>query len=162
MNLFRSKNRELKKLFESHFGIIAKVAFTYSNSAEECEDLKQEISYQVCKSYDSFNRKSKVTTWMYRVAINTCLTHIKKKKLKTEPLAVKHDRPEDERPDNSRQQLLKQAIEKLKESDKSLVVLYLEDLPYKEIAEITGLSENLVAVKMLRIKDKLKAELYGK
>ncbi|PCJ65278.1 MAG: RNA polymerase subunit sigma-70 [Bacteroidetes bacterium] len=163
MALFKSRNnKELVKLIKDHFGIISKVAFTYSNSPLECEDLKQEISYQICKSYSSFKHKSKITTWMYQIAINTCMNHIRKYKPVLEELSAKHDRPVDEPQTHPKSQLLKEAINSLKETDKSLIILYLEELPYKQIAEITGLSENLVAVKMLRIKNKLKEELNGK
>ena len=129
MKLFESRNRkELEKLMEDHFGIISKVAFTYSNSALECEGLKQEISYQICKSYASFKKKSKVTTWMYQVAINTCMNHIRKYKPAVEQLNSKHDRSEVEPEEHPKTQLLRNAINGLKETDKSLIVLYMEEL----------------------------------
>ena len=163
MKLFESRNkRELEELMKSHFGIISKVAFTYSNSQLECEDLKQEISYQICKAYSGFKHKSKVTTWMYQIAINTCMNHIRKRKPEVEQFSSQHDRPNEEPESHPKAHLLKNAINGLKETDKSLVILYLEELPYKQIAEITGLSENLIAVKMLRIKNKLKEVLNGK
>ena len=162
MELFDSRKKKLERLISDHFGIISKVAFTYSNSPMDCEDLKQEISYQICKSYPRFRQKSKVTTWMYQVAINTCMTHIRKRKPIVEELKEQHDRSIEEHEPHPKSHLLKGAIDSLKEAEKGLIVLYLEELPYKEIAEITGLSENLVAVKILRIKNKLKEVLNGK
>ena len=133
----------------------------YCDTLEDREDLFQEVVAQLWRSYPTFRSESKVSTWMYRVALNTAITHFKKSKR----------RPDKSQYDNSLLQieddcydetfdeqvkLLHSAIAKLTGIEKSIILLYLEDKPYEEIAEIIGITQNYVRVKMNRIKGKLK------
>lgn len=155
----------MKELFlnivTSNQGIIHKVCSIYCDTLEDREDLFQEIVAQLWRSYPTFRSESKVSTWMYRVALNTAITHFKKSKR----------RPDKSQYDNSLLQieddcydetfdeqvkLLHSAIAKLTGIEKSIILLYLEDKPYEEIAEIIGITQNYVRVKMNRIKGKLK------
>ena len=156
-------------LLEQHFvqtinqnqGILHKVCRIYCNNAIEREDLFQEIVLQLWKAFPSFRNESKKSTWMYRIALNTAISGLRKKKIQTTALEHISFQLEDKHEisiEDNLQQLYK-AIEYLSDVEKSIVLLYLEDKPYEEIAEITGITANYVAVKMNRIKEKLRTLL---
>ena len=137
---------------------IYRICNVYSVSPIEPQDLFQEVIYQVWRSLPSFKGNSGINTWVYKIAINVCYTskiRLEKKNLNFVRLdSIKFIAAETS-PDKDQQEkydVLKSCISSLSESDKTIVVLSLEELPYKEIAEITGLTENHVAVKMKRIK----------
>jgi RNA polymerase sigma-70 factor (ECF subfamily) len=133
----------------------------YCDDQEDRNDLFQEIVAQLWKSFPSFRQESKVTTWMYRVALNTAITSFKKRKrrpdqnrLTYENFQIKDENYDHETEENIK--LLHRAVAQLTGVEKSIVILYLEEKKYEEIAEITGITQNYVRVKMNRIKKKLK------
>jgi len=142
-------------------GAIYKICNVYANSGEDREDLKQEIIFQLWKSYSGFQGKSKFSTWMYRIAFNTAITNIRKSKRHpiVEVLSVTEQsipaREDIDYMDDDMNSLFK-AIAKLKDVEKAIVTLYLEEKSYKEIGEIIGISEKNVSVKIVRLKNKLK------
>ena len=148
-------------------GIIHKVTRIYCDNVDDRKDLFQEILIQLWKSYDSFKEQSKFSTWMYRVALNTAITSYKKSsRLQAKTLLVS-DIPSivDDGYDEELEEhltLLHTAIGQLTGIEKSITLLYLEDKPYEEIAEITGITQNYVRVKMNRIKKKLESLIKGK
>ncbi|WP_370592778.1 RNA polymerase sigma factor [Roseivirga sp. E12] len=159
------KNSETEKLAKQTFEEILennkekvyRICKVYAVSPIEPQDLFQEVVYQIWKSLPSFKGNSNVDTWIYRIALNVG----QRSKLKLEKQNGKTVRLEsilftpietDDRSQEEKYQALRDCIDILNESDQSLMVLYLEDLPYKEIAIITGLTENHVAVKMKRIR----------
>ena len=151
----------------SNQAIIHKVTRIYCDNVDDRKDLFQEILIQLWKSYDTFKEQSKFSTWMYRVAINTAITAFKrgaKKKIKTQLVkempAVIDDEYDSELESNL--SLLYNAIGQLTGIEKSIILLYLEDKSYEEIAEITGITQNYVRVKMNRIKKKLESLMKGK
>ena len=144
------------KLLEDHGGIVHKLCFMYSNNNDEYKDLKQEISYQLIKSFKQFKGASKLSTWVYKVSLFTALSFIKRKPVVHNQLEEIADMATVDYEFDEWQNVL-QRIKKLPEMEKTLVFLYLEDKPYKEIAEIMGLTETNVGVKLNRIKKKLKA-----
>ncbi|WP_442872814.1 RNA polymerase sigma factor [Bergeyella sp. RCAD1439] len=142
-------------------GLIIKVSRLYTNSLEDEEDLFQEIVLQLWRSYDTFKGESKRSTWMYRVALNTAITLFRKKNrtLKTDELQdYHHNHKNDEDADEKQQKinLLYNAIKMLPKVERAIVMMYLDDLPYKEIAETLGISEVNARVKMNRLKKTLK------
>ncbi len=154
-------HREIEKAFieqiQKHQGILHKICFVYSNSNEDKEDLYQEIVLQLWKSYPSFRKEAKFSTWMYRVALNTAITLNKKaaffKNHKT-PLSDEYaiaeviDYSEDIK-------ILYKAISKLSKIERAIIMLWLEEKAYSEISEIIGISEKNVSVKLVRSKKKL-------
>mgnify|MGYP000491555910 CR=1 FL=1 len=142
-------------LIKEHQGIIHKICRLYRESKEDREDLFQEILYQLWKSVASFDNRSKFSTWMYRVALSTAVAVYRKNKLGILYHADLPDQVEEQEPEDEQHELLLQAIKKLNDTDKGLILLYLEDLSYKEIAEITGITENNVGVRLKRIRDKI-------
>ena len=144
-----------------HQGILHKVCRIYCHNQEDHNDLFQEIVLQSWKAFPSFRNESKITTWMYRIALNTAISGLKGEKVSCPVLENISFQIEDKKEltiDEDLQQLYK-AIEYLSDVEKSIVLLYLEDKPYEEIAEITGITANYVAVKMNRIKEKLRTLL---
>jgi RNA polymerase sigma-70 factor (ECF subfamily) len=149
-------------LLNNHRGLIYKVCGLYCDDPEDRKDLFQEIVLQIWKSLGSFRNESALSTWMYRIALNTAITHLRKeKKGITKVPLVEIDTPalndNDETEDLMRQ--MYKAIEHLDKIDKSIVLLYLEDKSYDEISEITGLSRSNVGVRLNRIKIKLSTTL---
>ncbi len=142
-------------------GIIHKVCGIYCDNTEDREDLFQEIVSQLWRSYPTFRNESKISTWMYRVSLNTAITHFKKNKRRPDNRKIDKnflqiaDEHYDETFDDQIK-LLHNAIEKLTGIEKSIVLLYLDDKKYEEIADITGITQNYVRVKMNRVKLKLK------
>lgn len=142
----------------THQGILHKVCRIYGHTQHDRDDLFQEIVLQLWKAFPSFRNEAKITTWMYRIALNTAISGLRKKKIETTNLEKITIQLEDKAPDNIDEDLkqLYRAVEQLSDVEKSIVLLYLEDKPYEEIAEITGITANYVAVKMSRIKEKLR------
>ena len=151
------KYQQFVSLIKDNQAIIFKVIRSYTISKEDEEDLKQEILYQLWKSYDSFKGDSKFSTWMYRVAFNTAIT-FHRKEIKSIPTNELNDSLKIIDEENSQEQvnLLYHYIQKLNETERAIIIMYLDDLPQKEIAENMGISEINTRVKIGRIKQKLK------
>lgn len=144
------------------------MARLYTNSPEEEQDLFQEIVLQLWRSYGSFRGNSKISTWMYRIALNTAITLYRKKgrSPQTDALQDKHYfRPQNEESAEKNQQIdtLYTVIKLLPKVERAVVTMYLDDLSYREIAENLGISEVNARVKMNRLKKTLKdlMEKYG-
>ena len=153
--------KEFLHIIQKNQGIIHKVCNIYCDTEDDRSDLFQEIVVQLWKSYPNFRRESKVSTWMYRVALNTAITSFKKSKRRPDQSSLTYDnfQIEDEKYDTETEENIKvlhKAIQQLTGIEKSIVLLYLENKKYEEIAEITGITQNYVRVKMNRIKKKLK------
>jgi RNA polymerase sigma-70 factor, ECF subfamily len=141
----------------SHIGIIQKICRIYKKDAADREDLFQEILYNAWHSYPRFEGRSKFSTWLYRVALNTALHQNRKDKRTTATVHLESTPFETFEEDEADPlKILYQAIDHLNPLEKSIVILFLEDQSYSEIAEITGLSVNNVGVKLSRIKMKIK------
>ncbi len=133
----------------------------YCDDQDDRDDLFQEIVAQLWKSYASFREESKFTTWMYRVALNTAITTFKKTKRRPDQNRLTYDnfQVKDENYDAETEEEIRNlhmAVAQLTGIEKSIVLLFLENKKYEEIAEITGITQNYVRVKMNRIKKKLK------
>ncbi|MGK6353453.1 RNA polymerase sigma factor [Parapedobacter sp. DT-150] len=143
------------RLIDEHQGIIHKICRLYRDSKEDREDLFQEIVFQLWKSIPSFKGTAKFSTWMYRIALSTAIAAFRKKRPDiryTESLPDEQDVQQE--PSEHRERLF-EALKRLNDADKALITLYLEDLSYQEIAEISGISENNVGVKLNRIKNRI-------
>lgn len=153
--------KEFLQIITENQGIIHKVCSIYCDSEEDRRDLFQEILVQLWKSFPSFRNESKFSTWMYRVALNTAITSFKKEKRQPDKSGIPYENLQlaVEAYDTSTEEqirMLNVAVAQLTGIEKSIVLLFLEDKKYEEIAEITGITQNYVRVKMNRIKKKLK------
>lgn len=149
------------QIVQKNQGIIRKVCNMYCDTVEDRDDLFQEILTQLWKSFSSFRNESKVTTWMYRVALNTAITSFKKSKRRPEQNQLSYENfqiPEKGVDSETEEdiRLLYLAVSRLTGIEKSIVLLFFENKKYEEIAEITGITQNYVRVKMNRIKKKLR------
>ena len=159
--------KQFLEIVRNNQGIIHKVCSIYCDNEEDRNDLVQEILAQLWKSFPSFRNESKFTTWMYRVALNTAITSFKKYKRQPDrtPLSNHNFQIADEIVSSEMEnhiRLLRDAVSKLTGIEKSIILLYLENKGYEDIAEITGITQNYVRVKMNRIKKKLKVLMTSK
>jgi RNA polymerase sigma factor (sigma-70 family) len=149
------------KIIEENKDKIYRICKIYAVTPIEPQDLFQEVVIQVWKSLSAFKGKSSISTWVYKIALNVCYSskiRLEKKNNNTVRLESIQFVPAENTPDKNQQekyQALQDCISSLNKIDKSIVILYLEELPYKEITAITGLTENYIAVKMKRIRKKL-------
>ena len=147
-------------------GIIIKLCRAYTNSQEDFEDYYQEVCLQIWRSKENFREESEWSTWVYRISLNVCLTLLKKKKNNRQHF-VSDSLPAAETEDNyafsdEALNLLYDAIRKLSEIDRAIIMLYLEEKSYQEIADIIGTNPNNIGVRVKRIKIRLKKILDGK
>lgn len=149
-----------------HAAIIIKICRAYTHTQEDFEDYYQEVCLQIWRSKDNFRGQSEWSTWIYRISLNVCLTLLKKQKRKRQHLALDHlpdEAVEDSRAfANESLNVLYAAIRQLSEVDRAVILLYLEEKTYQEIAEIMGTNANNIGVRINRIKERLKKLLDGK
>ena len=139
-----------------HQAIVHKICRMYRDTPEDQEDLFQEIIYQLWKSYKNYKGKSKLTTWMYRIGLNTAMATFRKPKITVTNLEDNQEYQEQHYSEDENSENLFRAIRHLPEPDRALLSLYFENLNYAEIGEVMGISENNVGVRLTRIKSKLK------
>lgn len=163
-----TKDQEFIRLIKGNKGIIYKICNSYCADKDDREDLAQEIIYNLWKSYDRFNDEFKFSTWMYRIALNVAISFYRQeKKFKnhnsvSEGLIVFEEDSEVKNEAEKNLQLLQDFINELKEIDKAIILLYLDDKSHQEISAITGFTETNVATKINRIKDKLRVNFSNK
>jgi len=152
---------EFVNLIHEYQKIIYRVCKMYRETREDQEDLFQEIVYQLWKSYPSFKGESKISSWMYRIALNTAIAIFRKRKL---PVKYAEKLPEDLYSEatntvSENEERLFEALRTLNDADKALISLFLEGFTYQEMAAITGITESNTGVRLNRIKNKLKTIL---
>ena len=148
-----------------NIGIAHKVCRLYFTDAEDRNDAMQEMMYQLCRSYPGFDGRSKFSTWMYSVCLNTALTYKRKaRKYQADELNVSHHQIADHATGDKEAAInvLMEVVATLPPVNKAIVLLYLEDLRYEEIAAITGLTKSNVSVRLVRIKKELEVEMKKK
>jgi RNA polymerase sigma-70 factor (ECF subfamily) len=153
-----------KSWLAEHGGAVLKVARAYTLTTEDCQDLVQEILLQVWRSLPRFQGRSSAFTWSYRVALNTALEwHRKEHRRQTHQRSMlRFEHLPDSGLDGARQAVEREivdrlyaAIRQLQKTDRAIVLLYLDDLSYRQIAEVLGITENNVGVKLNRAKKAL-------
>ena len=152
------REREFAALVREHKQTIYTVCYMFSQDEDEVADLFQDTLVNLWQGLDSFRHEAKPETWIYRVALNTCLTADRKKKsaLQRVELSMQQNLYRDN--SHSAQQIrqLHDRIQKLDVIDRAIILLWLEDLSYEEIAAIVGISVKNLSVKLVRIKEQLK------
>ncbi|MDJ1495805.1 sigma-70 family RNA polymerase sigma factor [Cytophagaceae bacterium DM2B3-1] len=147
------------KTIHEHQDLIYKICRMYRDTKEDQQDLFQEIVFQLWKAFPHFRGEAKITTWMYRIALNTAILEFRKSK---PPISYSDQLPDQLSVSGRAEELdqeeqMYQLLKCLDISERAILTLYLEEYSYKEIADITGISENYVGVKINRIKEKLKS-----
>lgn len=146
--------------------IIIKLCRAYTNSEEDFKDHYQEVCLQIWRSRDNFQEQCAWPTWVYRIALNVCLTLLKKNKRKNAHISSEELPPELTEDShafaNEDLKHLYSAIKQLSELNRGIILLYLEEKSHNEIAEIIGTNANNIGVRIARIKQQLKTLLDGK
>lgn len=159
------QEKEFVELIQENESILYKMIRLYADTKEDQKDLYQEIVYQLWKGFNTFRGDAKVSTWIYRIALNTALLHLKNKKRKGLKTSLGGIVLVDEIYDPILEERLKKLythIKTLGEVDKGIIFLFLEGKKYEEIADITGMSASNVGTRMARIKEKLNNQIIKK
>ena len=148
---------EFARLIRENKGTIYTVCYMFSKDQNEVNDLFQEVLVNLWRGYDGFEGRSDVRTWVYRVALNTCISLDRKRRSRpTVSLTMDINLFEDRDRDTQQVDMLHRRISRLRPFDRAIVLLWLEDLSYEEIGQIVGISEKNVSVRLFRIKEQLK------
>lgn len=151
------------KIIEDNKQRIMRICRAYSHNREDQKDLFQEVAMNIWKSLPSFRHEARLDTWVYRVCLNVCMQYAMKLnkakwvRVNLEGIEIFDDSADlhNNIENVEKTKTLHECISNLHDAEKSLVLLFLEDLSYKTISEVTGITENHVAVKLSRIKKKL-------
>ncbi len=160
--MIQEKQKDLfPEILEKNIGIIIKISGAYTNSVQDKEDLINDITLELWKSFGRFKGNSKISTWIYRVAINTSMNFRRRKK--REKLFFPNDLKQiesadwiTEPSDSSYSEILYRCIEELNQLNKAIILLLLDGNSYDEISEITGISKSNVGTRINRIKEQLR------
>ena len=152
----KTTEKDFSRIVKQHKSTIYTVCYMFSKDADEVNDLFQEILINLWKGFASFQGRSDLSTWIWRVSLNTCISCERKKKLDTVPLSMEINLFEDQDEDSQQIQLLHKRIHQLKPFDRAIVLLWLENLSYEEIGAIVGITAKNVGVRLYRIKEELK------
>jgi RNA polymerase sigma-70 factor (ECF subfamily) len=149
--------QQFTKTVTEHKSTIYTVCYMFSQDADEVNDLFQEVLVNLWKGFESFEQRSDIRTWIYRVALNTCISLDRKKRRQaTARLSMDINLFEDRDEDTRQVDLLHKRIAQLQPFDRAIVLLWLENLPYDEIGQIVGISAKNVGVRLYRIREQLK------
>ena len=152
-----NKEQIFTELLREHKSTIYSVCFMYAESAEEADDLFSEVAIRLWQGLESFEHRSSTSTWIWRVSLNTCISCNRKTKRHNAPkLTMNRNLYEDTDEDSRQIQMLYSRINRLKPFDRAIVLLWLDNLSYDEIAAIVGISVKNVSVRLVRIKEELK------
>jgi len=155
----RQKEAQFEEIYKTNYPKVFRLCQGYTNGDESLSnDLVQDIFIKVWQNLESFRNEANISTWIYRIAVNSCLLELRKRK--TVPITgqLNHLEQAEDSPIDDKEFKLKQlhqCISKLKSENKSIILLELEGLPQKEIADIMGLSHESIRVRIHRIKNEL-------
>jgi len=160
----KSKDELFKELFAKNSKVIYHLCYGYTGDSDAANDLTQETFIKVWQNLDSFKNQSQISTWIYRIGINTCLSYLRVEKRKitdeiSDYIIENTVEPISEKEDQIAQ--LYKSIAQLEESERIIITLVLDEVPYPQIAEISGITEGNLRVKIHRIKQKL-TEIYNR
>ncbi|MBK0382620.1 RNA polymerase sigma factor [Pedobacter sp. SD-b] len=160
-----NQEQAFKEIFDANSKKIYHLCFGYTGDSDSANDLLQETFLKVWQNLDKFRNQSMISTWIYRIAVNTCLTYLKKEKRQAKDELTPNiiENREEELEDKEKQEQVKtlyECISRLEENERIIITLVMDEVPYPEIAEISGISEGNLRVKIHRIKHKL-TELYN-
>ena len=150
-------DQQFAQTVKEHKSTIYTVCYMFSQDADEVNELFQEVLVNLWKGFDSFEHRSDIKTWIYRVALNTCISlDRKKRRAATVKVTMDINLFKDNDEDTRQVDMLHKRISKLQPFDRAIVLLWLENLPYEEIGQIVGISTKNVSVRLFRIREQLK------
>ena len=154
----RDKEKEFEAAIVHYGGIITKICYYFSTNADEYKDLRQEVVCNIWKGWDQFRKDSKLSTWIYRVSFNTCISFQRKERKNRETISIENIADLPDTSDNSLQEkyrLMHSLIGRLGFRDRAIILMWLDEKSYDEISELMGMNRNTIAVRLKRIKEKL-------
>ncbi len=158
----KSREEEFLKVFEANVGIVIKITKAYANTSHDREDLTNDIVMELWRSFDTFRGQSAISTWMYRVALNTSMNYRRKRKHDSlfthwsDLKQLENLHWLSERDSTPEAEFLYRCIEELDAINKAIILLYLDGKSHEEIALITGISKTNVGTRIGRIKEQMK------
>lgn len=155
----KEKENRFIDLIEQNKGMVLMICRAYASDASDVDDYFQDVVLKLWQSFDNFRGDSEISTWIYRITLNACISFARKRDARptTTPLLVDIEIAEEDSVDAKNTAKLYDLINCLNKYEKALVLLWLENLSYAEIADVMGLSVSNVSVKLTRIKEKLKS-----
>lgn len=147
---------KFQQIVKEHKSTIYSACYMFSNDPDEVNDLFQECLINVWHGLESFQGKSSMKTWLWRITLNTCISAKRKKKIKTVPISIDINLFEDKDAETRQVNMLKERIGQLRPFDRAIVLLWLENMSYDEIAAVVGITVKQVSVRLFRIKEQLK------
>ena len=155
--IMTDKESRFRRIIHENRDTIYAVCYMFSMDADEVDDLFQDVLINLWKGLDSFGGRSSVRTWIYRIALNTCISGQRKRKRQhSVPLTMDINLFEDGDDDTQQVKMLYERINSLGLYDRALILLWLDNMSYEEIGAVMGISEKNVSVRLVRIKEKLK------
>lgn len=151
------KEEEFISMINTYNRVIYKICCVYATDSNNVNDLYQETVLNLWKGYENFKGQSKVSSWIYRVGINTCISFYRrnKKHMKAMPLTSEHDDIDDSNDYMNQLKEMYRLINQLNKIEKAIILLWLDEKPYDEIADVMGMNKNTIASKLKRIREKL-------
>ncbi|MXV15268.1 RNA polymerase sigma factor [Hufsiella ginkgonis] len=159
-----TKEQRFKVIFQANSRKIYHLCYGYTGDSDSANDLMQETFMKVWQNLDKFRNQAMISTWIYRIAVNTCLSYLRVEKRQPKDELTDNiieTRGEELSEKNEQVALLYKCISKLEENERIIITLVLDEVPYPEIAEVSGISEGNLRVKIHRIKQKL-TEIYNR
>lgn len=155
--------KEFENVVRQYKANLYMICYMYAKDSNEANDFFQETLIRLWQGFSQFRGESNINTWLSRICINTCISSLRKKKKhsKTIPLSIDMEFLEENNESGRQLAQMYRLINKLGVLDKALILLWLDNMSYADIAEIMGLSVSNVSVKLMRIKEKLKEMAKG-
>lgn len=150
--------KEFENAIATHGGVITKICYYFSENTEEFKDLRQEVLYNIWKGWHDFRHDAKLSTWIYRVSFNTCISFQRKEKKSKHTISIEDVVDlayEDEPSKLEKYNAMHALIRRLNFEERAIILMWLDDKSYEEIADLTGIKRNTIAVRLKRIKEKL-------
>lgn len=156
-----AETARFKRLIDKYAALISRLCYAYARDVDDFNDLRQDSLINLWRGLPSYRGESEETTWIYRVVLNTCVSFVRKKSSRRDTVGLAEilEPADHSDPENTRSIQLYEAIYRLSDEDKALILMWLDEKPYEEIAEVMGYHRNTVAVKLHRIKEKLKKNI---
>ena len=139
---------EFEEIVQKYSGIITKLCYYFASNTDEFEDLRQDVLINIWKGFEKFRKESSISTWIYRVCFNTCVTYQRKKSNRISSISIESiiDIPDEDVYDINRYNEMHSLINQLNLNEKAIIMLWLDEKTYDEISEITGITRNTIAV----------------
>lgn len=151
------KEQQFEQMVREYRSTIYTICYMFSKDQDEVSDLFQEVLINLWKSFPSFEGRSKLNSWVYRVSMNVCISlERKKKRQRTVPLMMDINPFEEENANSKQMEILRKRIARLGIFDRAIILLWLENMSYEEIGEIIGITAKNVSVRLYRMKEELK------